>query len=301
MSQGSPKVQPILVCMVWRGGERFARCIESIQRSRKYFSRVILSITGPIDGDDMRRARALQEDDSSIEVICTGVELPTMKHQDFWITYLQTTQTRSDEWIYWLAYDDEVKQSGLAHIANDGSWPLTPGTAYFGPWALRHETPDQLWDGDRNEPLESWTSFPTEGPLTLPVEQWIGDQLIQPTYMQMSGSVNPFAAFESLKSSHPRKRGPMRIEMAIAAQPCTQYVAEFAEPVSIIYGRSNSDRASYGRAARLEDAHLLAVMTKRAMASPRHGPDFTRALTHALTKRKRASVEEWRVRGHVAP
>lgn len=292
--------KPILVCMVWRGGERFARCLASIRRARHHFSRVIISVTGPFDGDDMRLARDAQDEESSIEVICTGVELPTMKHQAFWVTYLQATQTRSNEWIYWLAYDDEVRLSGLDAITARGSWPLEPGTAYFGPWALRHESPTRLWDGDPAEELESWTSFPKDGPIRLPVAAWITEQLAQPTYMQMSGSVNPLQAFISLKEQHPRKRGPMRIEMAIAAQPCTKTVAEFSEPVSIIYGRSDSDRASYGRAARWEDLHLLGLLVKRGLISRSELTHYLKSAPRSLTALGRRS-EEWRVRGHVRP
>lgn len=293
-------IKPILVCMVWRGGERFERCLRSIQRARHHFSRVIISVTGPIDGADMIEARAAQEQDASIEVICTGVELPTMQHQAFWVTYLQTTQAHPYEWIYWLAYDDELRLSGLDAITGGGEWPLTPGTAYFGPWALRHESPTNLWDGDPSEDLESWTSFPQAGPTELPVATWITEQLAQPTYMQMSGSVNPLQAFITLKEQHPRKRGPMRIEMAIAAQPCTKTVAEFSEPVSIIYGRSDSDRASYGRAARWEDLHLLGLLVKRGLISRSELTHYLKSAPRSLTALGRRS-EEWRVRGHVRP
>lgn len=293
-------IKPILVCMVWRGGERFERCLRSIQRARHHFSRVIISVTGPIDGADMIEARAAQEQDASIEVICTGVELPTMQHQAFWVTYLQTTQAHPYEWIYWLAYDDELRLSGLDAITGGGEWPLTPGTAYFGPWALRHESPTNLWDGDPSEDLESWTSFPQAGPTELPVATWITEQLAQPTYMQMSGSVNPLQAFITLKEQHPRKRGPMRIEMAIAAQPCTKTVAEFTEPVSIIYGRSDSDRASYGRAARWEDLHLLGLLVKRGLISRSELTHYLKSAPRSLTALGRRS-EEWRVRGHVRP
>ena len=293
-------IKPILVCMVWRGADRFERCLRSIQRARHHFSRVIISVTGPFDGADMELARIAQDHDSSLEVICTGIELPTMQHQAFWVTYLTTTQARPDEWIYWLAYDDEVRLSGLNAITGGGSWPLEPGTAYFGPWALRHESPDQLWSGDTTAELESWTSFPADGPTELPVETWITNQLAQPTYMQMSGSVNPLQAFISLKEARPRKRGPMRIEMAIAAQPCAKTVAEFREPVSIIYGRANSDRASYGRAARWEDLHLLGLLTKRSFASNSERSHYLNFFTRNLLSLGQAS-EEWRVRDHVTP
>ena len=293
-------VKPILVCMVWRGGARFERCLKSIQQARHHFSRVIISVTGAIDGADMHLAHLAQEQDSSVEVICTGIELPTMQHQAFWVTYLETTQARPDEWIYWLAYDDEVRLTGLNAITGDGSWPLVTGTAYFGPWALRHESPDLLWDGDPTADLESWTSFPQQGPTELPVETWITNQLSQPTYMQMSGSVNPLQAFISLKNERPRKRGPMRIEMAIAAQPCTRMVAEFSEPISIIYGRADSDRASYGRAARWEDLHLLGLLTKRSFASKSERSHYLSFFSRNLTSLGQAS-EEWRVRDHVTP
>ena len=301
MTSPASPIKPILVCMSWRGGQRFVRCLRSIEESRHHFSRVIISVTGSIDGPDMKVARDFQRDDSSIEVICTGVELPTMKHQSFWLTYLRTTKARPDEWVYWLAYDDEVRLRGIEAITDEGSWPLRQGTAYFGPWALRHEQPDHLWSGDPTAMVESWTSFPKDGPFQLPVAEWISQQLKQPTYMQMSGSVNPLSSFISLHKNWPRKRGPMRIEMAIAAQPGISTVAEFAEPVSIIYGRSDSDRASYGRAARLEDVHLLGTLGKRCVKSLPEASTYASALLTALRARRSEPGEEWRVRGMVTP
>jgi len=293
--------------MVWRGGERFERALRSIHASRRHFSRVVLSVTSEPDSADMRLAQAAQTTDPSIEVIGTGQELPTMEHQEFWIDYLVTSGARPSDWVYWLAYDDEVRLRGIEAIASqDGSWPLQPGTAYFGPWAMRHERPDRLWGGDQAEPLESWTSFPSAGPTRLPVAQWIAEQLRQPTYMQMSGSVNELRSFLDLKESRPRKRGPMRIEMAVACAPGTTYVEEFREPVSIIYGRSNSDRASYGRAARTEDVHLAIRLARYGAGHPSALPTITRALTSTGLQGLRAAAglrslpsEEWRVRGSV--
>jgi hypothetical protein len=301
--------QPILVCMVWRGGARFARCLESIQASPSYFSRIVLSITGPIDGPDMELARQASDGNPDIEVICTERELPTMQHQAFWIEHLLATGAKESDWIYWLAYDDEVRPRGIRAITdNNGEWPLKPGTAYFGPWAMRHEKPDALWRGDPSEGLESWTSFPTTGPTRLPVARWIADQLQQPTYMQMSGSVNQLRSFIDLKDKRPRKSGPMRIEMAIASAPGVTEVEEFAEPVSIIYGRSNSDRASYGSAARREDAHLATWLLRYSATHPTALAPLATALARtAITTglsaigRSQLPAEEWRVRGTVEP
>lgn len=302
-------LRPILVCMSWRGGERLARCLASIERSAHHFERIVISVTAAEDSDDMVQARAAQAREPRIEVICTGRELPTMQHQAFWIGYLLATGAKRSDWIYWLAYDDEVRLRGIDSLVDaDGTWPLERGTCYFGPWALRHEQADSLWHGDPQEPLESWTSFPAEGPTHLPVPVWIADQLRQPTYMQMSGSVASFGSFIDLRDKHPRKKGPMRIEMAVASAPDNEVVAEFPEPISIIYGRSNSDRAAYGKAARREDLHLLTWLARYGARHPNAirplaGGFGSVATTYveAISKRTGLPQEEWRVRGTVRP
>jgi len=296
-------VKPILVCMVWRGGARFERCLASIGLSVNSFSRVVISVTASEDSEDLKRAREFQRDHPSVEVICTGRELPTMAHQAFWIDYLDATDSSPDDWIYWLAYDDQVRPQGITALVDPaGNWPLDADTAYIGPWAMRHESADELWAGREEEPMECWTSFPAQGPTRLPLLQWIRDQLEQPTYMQMSGSVMPFANYRELRDGRPRKQGPMRIEMATAAGQRTTFVAEFSEPISVIYGRSNSDRASYGKAARKEDVHLMAWLARWVT----HHADQASTLAGILADQARARVtrkslpqEEWRVRGTV--
>ncbi len=274
----SAPLRPVLVVMVWRGGERFRRCLRSIQDCTAHFSRILISVTSSHDSPDLAIARSFAAEHQGVEVICTGRELPTMQHQSFWVDHLQRTGTAPDEWIYWLAHDDEVRLRGIESLVDaGGSWPLRPGTAYFGPWAMRHESPDEvLWDSS-GAPLQSWTSFPIEGPLRMPVAAWIGRQLAQPTYMQMSGSLSQFACYLSLRDARPRKEGPMRIEMAIAAAPSNAWVEELPSPISIIYGRANSDRASYGRAARKEDVHLVAWLGRHAVAHPEAVRYLTRA------------------------
>lgn len=301
--------QPILVMMSYRGGERLARCLRSIERSAHHFSRIVLSVTAAHDSDDMRQCEELQRRNPKVEVICTGRELPTMLHQAFWVDYLQRTGARATDWIYWLAYDDEVRARGINALIDEvGNWPLHHDTVYFGPWAMRHEQPNHLWDGDPTQALESWTSFPLEGPTRLPVLEWIRQQLIQPTYMQMSGSVCPLRNFIDLKDAKPAKKGPMRIEMATAASPGTRFVEEFAEPVSIIYGRSNSDRTSYGRWARLEDLHMLARISRHGAiegaipASLAVLASIPLTWTSArLVSRRNVTVEDWRSRTIVEP
>jgi len=305
----SAPLQPILVMMSYRGGERLSRCLKSIERSQHHFKRVILSVTAATDSEDMQQCTEFQDRNPGVEVICTGQELPTMQHQAFWIDYLQSTGATQTDWIYWLAYDDEVRTRGIDEITDDdGNWPLEQDTVYFGPWAMRHEKPGTLWDGDPTAPLESWTSFPIDGPLKLPVLEWIRQQLVQPTYMQMSGSVCPLRNFIDLKNGKPTKKGPMRIEMAVAASGSSMYAGEFTEPLSIIYGRPDSDRATYGSLARREDLHLLALLTRHAGRGLASAVSFARVLSDGSREQFRHRVlrhpplvEEWRKRGDTAP
>jgi len=302
-------IQPILVMMSYRGGVRLKRCLESIAAAEHHFKRIILSITAAEDSDDMRIATEFQQQHPKAEVICTKIELPTMAHQAFWIDYLERTGGTKNDWIYWLAYDDQVRTRGIDNLVDeDGNWPLTRRAAYFGPWAMRHEQADQLWSGDPKAELESWTSFPIEGPLQLPVAKWIGNQLAQPTYMQMSGSVIALESHQRVVNGRPKKKGPMRIEMATAATLNNTTVEEFAEPISIIYGRPNSDRASYGNAARSEDVHLVAWLAQYGAHQPSSLPALAVATakvaaTYArlVTNRGQLPAEQWLVRENVSP
>lgn len=300
-------MQPILVVLVWRGGERFQRALDSIRDAEMYFKRIILSITSAPDSGDMSLARTYLEEcarlgnPSKAEIICTGTEFPTMKHQDFWIRFLQETGAQESDWIYWLAYDDQLFVPGIASLVNNAfEWPLEPETAYFGPWAMRHEEPDRLWELDPNGAMEVWTSFPANGPLRLRTTEWIVDQMIKPTYMQMSGSIAPLRNHSALGKGWPKKGGPMRIEMATACY--SKYVSEFPTPVSIIYGRRNSDRANYAEVARKEDRDLLLRMIRTGMREPQLLiQNGWRALKH-LTKlryQRIRPVEEWRVRDEI--
>lgn len=301
--------KPILVVMSWRGGDRLRRCLESITPAAPYFDRILVSVTSTPDSADYELAENFAAEINHAESLCTGRELPTMEHQTYWVDYLESAGVRPNAWIFWLAYDDEVRLRGIEAITNSGGhWPLQGDTSYIGPWAMRHEQPEELFNGDPHAPLESWTSFPANGPLRLPVAAWIREQLRQPTYMQMSGSVIPFANYQALRDRRPRKTGPMRIEMATAAGPRTSYIEEFAEPVSVIYGRSNSDRAAYGRAARREDFHLAATLARRWGHNPHEIAPVIGALgstaaayAKVVFGRGHLPAEEWRVRGQVAP
>ncbi len=299
-------VKPILVVMVWRGGKRFTRCLESIKESAQFFSRIVLSITSEVNSADHKKSQEFCNQHENVEVICTNKELPTMAHQDFWVTYLEKSGATPQDWIYWLAYDDQVYTPGMTMLfgANSTQFTLEADSVYFGPWAMRHEQPEQLWSGNPHDPMETWTSFPKQSPTKLPLITWIGDQLKQPTYMQMSGSLIPFRNYLELRDGTPKKTGPMRIEMATAAGTKTKFVQELPQPITVIYGRSNSDRANYGKQARKEDSHLMRWLVRYAKANPTQWGSVITLISQqvmALTKRKAtkspAPREEWRVRG----
>ena len=297
-------VQPILVMMSWRGGARLQRCLDSIAQNEDFFKRIIISVTATPESEDMTIASAFQKAHPNVEVLCTNNELPTMQHQTFWVDYLKGSGVKPDDWIYWLAYDDELNTSGIRQVCDSQrSWHLKLDTVYFGPWAMRHDAPEELWGGDPNEPAPIWTSFPRHSRAKLPVLTWIKKQLDQPTYMQMSGSLIPFRNYVELRDGKPTKSGPMRIEMATALGKHTKFVEELAEPVSYIYGRSNSDRATYGTAARKEDIHLMAWMARYASRNPSTIADLIQiSASHIIRQWNqrfrgvKPKGEEWRLR-----
>jgi hypothetical protein len=99
----------------------------------------------------------------------------------------------------------------------------------------------------------------------------------------------------------------MRIEMAIASAPPNTHVEELPEPVTVIYGRANSDRANYGRAARAQDVHLAAWIARFAASHPgelsraaRLGMGALSMQGGTLLHRTPAPTEEWRVRTTVS-
>lgn len=232
-----------------------------------------------------------------------------MAHQYFWLKHLEHTNTQTDDWIYWFAHDDEVKASGIkALIDEQGNWPLAQGTIYLGPWAMRHEQGDELFSGPRDVDLESWTSFPVEGPLELPVAEWISQQLIQPTYINMSGCVTTLRSFQEIRNFRVAKPGGMRIEMATAAAPHNLKVKEFNEPIVITYGRPNSDRTQYAKVARQDDKHMIFWLVSYISKHPSAAIPSTKAAlkvaldyVKVLTKTGKLPEEDWRRRNIVGP
>jgi hypothetical protein len=233
---------------------------------------------------------------SKAEIICTGVELPTMKHQEFWISYLQASGALPSDWIFWLAYDDQLRLKGIQAIATpEGSWHLSHECSYFGPWAVRHEKPEVLWAGRESEIVDSWTSFPLNGPTRLHTVDWVTHQIKHPTYMQMSGSICTLDAHTRLAKKFPRKFGPMRIELATALSSGSKFVEELSTPVTVVYGRGNSDRANYAKTARREDFDLVLRLSPYLAKSPRRVFAFALTVAKHLLLRRQVS-ESWDVR-----
>lgn len=295
-------MRPILVMLSWRGGARLERCLTSIAPAVPAFSRVVLSSSSGTNTDDMAILQAFAEAHPGVEVICTGRELATMDHQRFWIQYLHGTGAAPNDCVFWLAYDDEIRLAGLRAVMDPSrDWALDHQSVYLGPWALRHESPDALWSGDASASLESWTSLPLTS-TTMPLLDWIAQQIRQPTYIQMSGSVMPLRAHAELVLRRPVKSGPMRIEMATALASGARYIREFPEPLTIVYGRANSDRAAYGSAARVQDQDLVRRILRyvsRDTSELVRLPGLIQAGLRTILPGH--AHEEWRVRGLINP
>ena len=298
-------LQPVLVMPVYRGGAKFQRALESVRGAEDFFKRVIISLNSPLGSPDERTVEDFRAaGDTNIEVIQTGEELPWIPHQFFWLDYLESTGEGSGSWVMWFAHDDELRPRGISNLVDhQGNWPLEDGTIYLGPWGMRYDPPGELFDGDRNGPLESWTSFPVDGPLRMPVAQWIADQLVQPTYINMSGCATKLESFRQLRDYPYSKPGGMRIEMATAAAPINTTVEEFSEPIVITYTSKGSDRTTYSAVARKDDAHMVVWWTNYLLHHPSGIPATTRAATTLVrralsvrTGRSAPAPEEWRRR-----
>jgi hypothetical protein len=284
--------------------------LASVEASAQWFREVVISVNGPPGSDDDRAARAAAARTPGITVITTGVEMDWTRHQYFWLAHLERSGMSPDDWLYWFAHDDEVRPTGIAQIVDaDGNWPLRAGTVYMGPWAMRHEgNDDAVFSGPRDVPLESWTSFPLAGPLRLPVAEWIRQQLVQPTYINMSGAIVTLRFLQDLRDFPFHKPGGTRIEMVAAAAKHHAFVEEFSEPVVITFGRPNSARTQFDRVARLDDLHLLAWMAPHLLRHPDGVGPTLRGLgsvagsyVRVLTKRGTLPAEEWRMRAVVDP
>jgi hypothetical protein len=263
-------VQPVLVLPVYRGGAKLLRALASLAPSARYFRRIVVSLNSPADSPDARAVVEFeQHHHTGLEAIQTGTELPWMQHQYFWLEHLERTGEGPTSWVTWFAHDDQLRPAGLAALTGaDVNWPLEPRTCYLGPWGMRYDPPGGMYDGPPDAPLESWTSFQIQGPLRLPVAEWIRQQLVQPTYINMSGCVAQLAAFTALRDFRVQKPGGMRIEMATAASPVHRYVAELAEPIVITHTSPVTDRTTYAKVARKDDAHLAAWLANYALRHP---------------------------------
>jgi hypothetical protein len=303
-------LQPILVLPVYRGGPKFARALDSLRQSEQYFRRIVVSLNSPKGSPDEDTVAAYRTGgESKIEVIQSGTELPWMPHQYFWLKHLEATGETSADWIYWFAHDDQVRPTGIGQLVDDaGNWPLRKDTTYLGPWGMRYDEIDRMWDGSPDEPLESWTSFPIDGPLRFPVAEWIAQQLEQPTYINMSGCVTTLESFQQMRDFPIAKPGGMRIEMATAAAPHNVSVEEFSTPVVITYTCKGSDRTQYAKVARKDDRHMVAWMANYVVRHPaatiptaRATASVAASYVRVLTKRGSLPAEDWRFREVVEP
>ncbi len=303
-------LQPVLVMPVYRGSEKFRRALNSIRASEHHFRRIVISLNSSCGSQDEQIVSEYRAAGATkIEVIQVGEELPWIPHQFFWLDHLEATGERADDWVMWFAHDDELRPRGITDITDEnGNWPLQDHTIYLGPWGMRYDPQDGLFDGDREAPVESWTSFPLNGPLRMTVAQWIADQLTQPTYMNMSGCVTQLRSFQQLRNFRYRKPGGMRIEMATAAAPTNTYVQELAEPVVITYTSAGSDRTTYARVARKDDTHLVAWLANYVVHHPAAIPSLSGAGIVIARQRFGRFIngadrvaEDWRRRATVTP
>ena len=227
-----------------------------------------------------------------------------MDHVRFWATHLQLGKVPFDQQIMWLGHDDELDPVGLAQSCPGGVWPLLQNTMILGPWKLRHESVDSLYQIPANEKLETWTCFPDSSRLPMSSMDWVCDQLIHPTYINLTGGVFPLRSLIEIIDFKPRKVAAMRMEMTLATAIGSNYITELAEAITIVYGRADSDRATISRTdAVSDDRNLLLWLGKFAATTPGSRKRFAHTMlqlgilkVRILSGRAQPPGEDWVVR-----
>ena len=291
--------QPLLLIPVYRGGDRFLRCLRSLEQHLAYFDRTVLSINACTGSEDEKAARAFAARHSGIEVIVTGLEMTSFEHTRFWVAALEGMGVAGSQPIFWLAHDDELNGPGLACVGTP--WQLDAETTYLGPWIVRHESVESLWHAPEGHTDEVWTCFRRASPQR--TIDWVRDQLDHPTYISFSGCVFPLAGMVALLHSRPRKASGMRIEMSMAAAPGMLRVAEFPVPLTVVYGRADSDRATIDRRlAQRDELHLLYWVARYSVSTSGARAPFAAIVAAAAGRRidglrgRPGPGEEWLVR-----
>ncbi len=297
--------RPVLLIPVYRGGERFERCLRSLACARDYFSTVVLSMNSEHGSVDFTRASEFQQNANlPVVVLSTRTELTSMDHTRFWADQLRSRHLPESTHLMWLGHDDELNPDGLAISCPDGHWPLREGTMLLGPWKLRHESVGELYQPPADEQLETWTCFPDQQAKPQTAIDWVCDQLLHPTYLNLTGGVFTFASVLDIIDYRIRKQSGMRMEMTLTTTRGALLITELSEPITIVYGRADSDRATIpSMHARADDRHLLRWLTRYATFTPRAKTRLATTVAKLATLRARVAIgkasmpaEDWVVR-----
>lgn len=273
--------------------------------AKDFFSGLLLSINGSPDSPDLIAARQFQATvDFPITILNTGVELSSMDHIRYWGSFLRDIKTPVDQHVMWLGHDDELNPVGLAKSCRNGFWTLSEDTMILGPWKLRHESTDSLYQVPVNEVLETWTCFPDSPPIYMKSMDWACDQLVHPTYINLTGGVFPLRSLLEVIDFKPRKVAAMRMEMTLATAVGSKFITELPEAITIVYGRADSDRAMISRKDALsDDRNLFLWLGKFAAMTPGSRKRFAKTMlllvilkVKIVFGRAQPPTEDWVVR-----
>ena len=297
--------RPVLVVPVFQGGARFERCLQSLIHAGDYFSALVLSVNGPASSDDLTKSKGFKEASKiPVQIFNSGVELNSMDHTRFWANMLRKQGLPPSTHLMWLGHDDELYEEGLKDSCPDGNWALRSDTMVLGPWKMRHESVETLYEIPSNEILETWTCFPDSNGIPDTSMGWVCDQLIHPTYLNLTGGIFTFESLLKIVDFKYRKVSGMRMEMTLATAVGTKYISELPSPITVVYGRADSDRATIpSHDARSDDKRLIVWLTWHAFRTPgsllRFLVGFTR-LGHQRLKvisgREKMPKEDWVIR-----
>jgi hypothetical protein len=278
---------------VYRGGDEFLACLESIRAAPKLFAHFYLSFNGPEAGQDEQMARkALQGAESNVTFIRTPRTLDFIHHFAFYVDHMAKAGVHDDSWVLMLQHDDWLNISNIRMCTQDGDgWDLRPGSLYLGPWDVFWEPTVQALGGVENTDPELISALYDIERSDMPQGDWIARELLDPYYINTTGAIAQFRHWSAVAHARPPKPGGMRFEMTLACSPGIRFIRQFDRPIVSVMARPDSEREKYSSLAkRKDDAHFVFWAARNWLRSPKSALPTIRAVPKILGRSARHAV-----------
>ena len=286
-------LKPVVMVPVYRGGDEFLACLESIRAACDLFAHFYLSFNGPEAERDEQMAReALQGIEPNVTFIRTPRTLDFIRHFAFYVNHMASTGVKEDTWVLMLQHDDWLNTGNIRTCTDDGDdWDLRPASLYLGPWDVFWEPTVQALGGVENTNPELISALYDINRTDMPQGDWIARELLEPYYINTTGAIAQFRHWFAVAHARPPKPGGMRFEMTLACSPGIRTIRQFDTSLVSVMARPDSEREKYSSLAkRKDDAHFVFWAARNWLRSPRSALPTIRAVPAILGRSTRHAV-----------